>query len=439
MKQQCQIIVALCALLLPAELARADLGAALRRARGAAAVSAPSSPSQSPIASSVVVPLKRVSARLSEAEDVASFYVGSVTVGTPAQELQVLFDTSSGHVLLPHRACQSKACVEHRRYSPWESSSATDVNVDGEPVVKENRLAKGTVMRQVASTEFTQADLGEGKATGVLVRDEICLGSRDGPACASVAMVAATKLEDVPFRAMPHDGIIGLGLDGLSAGPLCSFLDQLFSGSKDMLPQIGIYFGTDAGELYIGSHDRAMIAEPLRWFPVSHPENGYWQVEVLAVRAGNITVDDCKGGCHGLVDTGASRIGVQEARMAKLQQALASTQLPAGGCQGPTLEFDLGGMVLTLQPSDYANDACTPQLSPLDLDEPKFAGLYALGERVLRRYYAAFDWEAKRVGFAPSAEPLAPWGGASAPASASTGAAAGTAGSSASTETVFAF
>lgn len=430
--KQCQCLVALWALAVP-PLARADLGAAVRRSRGVAAVQAPT-----PLPGSLAVPLKRVSARplgaeQGEADGVATFYVGNVTVGTPPQELQVLFDTSSGHVLLPHRACQSKACVEHRRYSPWESSTAADVNVDGEPVMKGNRLAKGTVMRQVASTEFTQADLGEGKATGVLVRDRVCLGSRAGPACSDVEMVAATKLEDVPFRAMPHDGIIGLGLDGLAAGPLCSFLRQLFQGSQDMVPQLGIYFGADAGELYIGSHDRAMIAEPLKWFPVTHPENGYWQVEVLSVRVGNVTVDACHGGCHGLVDTGASSIGVQKARLPTLQHALATTRLPAGGCQGPDLEFDLGGMVLTLKPADYANDLCTPQLNPLDLDEPKFAGLYAFGERVIRRYYTAFDWEAKRVGFAPATEPLAPWGGSAATAGGSDDS------PTYSSETVFAF
>merc|ERR1739848_85957 len=100
-------------------------------------------------------------------------------------------------------------------------------------------------------------------------------------------------------------------------------------------------------------------------------------------------------------DTGASRLGVQESKLPKLQSALALSAFTDGGCQGPDLTFDLGGVALTLQSSDYTNAECIPQLGPLHLEEPQFTGVYAFGETVLRHYYAAFDWEAKRIGFAP--------------------------------------
>mmetsp|Transcript_68667 Transcript_68667/g.172998 ORF Transcript_68667/g.172998 Transcript_68667/m.172998 type:complete len:418 (-) Transcript_68667:249-1502(-) len=383
-------------------LVGADLGAALRKSAVRAAATAASLPADAPLSSSIVIPLHRFGPRNHQGAAGASFYVGTVSVGHPPQDLQVMFDTSSGHVLLPHRACKSAACIEHRRYSPWESSTAMDMNFNGSRVQPGHRLARGHVSREAATVGYTQSDLGDGDAKAVLVRDSLCVGSgASGQACVDMGLLTAISLQDVPFRAMPNDGIIGLGLESLAAGPICSFFGRLLEGSRNVLPQFGIAFGAESGELHLGGHDTSRLASPLQWFPVYHPEDGYWQVAVQAVRVGNITVDDCRRGCHGIVDTGVSRLGVQAGNLPRLRETLASALSGHGGCHGPALVFDLGGTTLTLEAKDYTDAACAPQLGPLNLDEPKFNGVYTFGETVLRRYYAAFDWEQRKLGFAP--------------------------------------
>jgi len=382
-------------------LVAADLGAALRRwsARVPAAL-----PADAPLSSTVVIPLRRVGPRRHQGGASASFYVGTVSVGHPPQELQVMFDTASGHVLIPHRACRSAACMEHHRYSPWESLTAMDMNFNGSQVQPGHRLARGVVQRDAATVDYIQSDLGEGSAKTVLVRDSLCLGSRaSGRACVDMGLLTALTLQEVPFRAMPNDGIIGLGLGSLAAGPICNFFGRLLEGSRNVLPQFGIAFGAESGELHLGGHDATKLAAPLRWFDVDHPEVGYWQVAIQAVRVGNVTVDDCKKGCHGIVDTGVSRLGVQASNLKKLQATLTSAPSGRRGCLGPSLTFDLGSMMLTLEPQDYTDSTCAPLLGPLSLDEPKFTGVYTFGETVLRRYYAAFDWEKRKLGFAPMA------------------------------------
>jgi len=396
------ILAASLAVVLAPCLVGADLAAALRRSSAGRAPAA--LPADAPLSGAVVIPLQRVGPRHHRGAEGASFYVGTVSVGHPPQELQVLFDTSSGHVLLPHRACKSAACIEHRRYSPWESSTAMDMNFNGSQVQPGHRLARGAMRRDAVTLGYTQSDLGEGDAKSVLVRDSLCVGAQaGGQACVDVGVLAALSLQDVPFRAMPNDGIIGLGLASLAAGPICSFFGRLLEGSRNVLPQFGIAFGAESGELHIGAHDTTRLAAPLRWFPVDHPEDGYWQVAIRAVRVGNVTVDDCKKGCHGIVDTGVSRLGVQASNLRRLQATLTSALSTHGGCHGPTLTFDLGGMMLTLGPQDYTDTNCAPQLGPLSLEEPKFTGVYTFGETVLRRYYAAFDWEKRMLGFAPLA------------------------------------
>eukprot|EP00438_Fugacium_kawagutii_P010714 Skav212516 [mRNA] locus=scaffold2713:307735:314539:+ [translate_table: standard] len=109
------------------------------------------------------------------------------------------------------------------------------------------------------------------------------------------------------------------------------------------------------------------MAQQLTWFPVLHPEDGFWEVAVRAVRLGNVTLDDCSAprGCRGIVDTGASRS--------------MATPLVGGGCRGEDLHFDLGEMTLSLRVEDLLPGA------------------------TLRQYYTALDWAERRIGFAPAA------------------------------------
>jgi len=347
--------------------------------------------------------LERVQAR---GDSGATFYVGKLLVGQPAQEFKVLFDTSSGHVLLPHKACKSKACLEHKRYSPGMSSTATDVNVDGTAVDKGHRFARHGLVRTGVSIDFTQADLGEGQAKSVVVRDNVCIEGDKGDACVNLETVTAIEMDDVPFRAMPNDGILGLGMQSLAAGPLLNFMGVLLDGSKKLLPQFGISFGADGGDLYLGGQ-HPTLSSPIQWLPVDHPEGGYWQIEIKSVRVGGKTIDTCKRGCHGVIDSGTSHLGVQSYRLPLLRAAIVTQLLPTAGCTGPSLEFDLGVMVLKMEAEDYSDENCKFAVGPLNLEEPAFVGVYAFGESVLRRYYAAFDWENKKVGFAPSAAPAA--------------------------------
>lgn len=245
------------------------------------------------------------------------------------------------------------------------------------------------------------ADIGAGVTIGTHVRDVACLQDRNGKqACAEPIMSVSLEMDDVPFQALPSDGIVGLA-PNLSFTPAYNFFSQLIKNSPTMLPQIGLSFASSGGELHIGGYDPKVLANPLQWSDIYRPEDGYWQVEIHAVRVGNRTLDSCEKGCRAIIDTSAHRLGVQKVNFAKVKEALTPTRTADENCRGPELQFDLGDMDVTLRPEDYTDDTCVTDLGSLDLPEPKFTGVYTFGETVLRHYFVVFDWKTKAVGFAP--------------------------------------
>ncbi|CAD7942233.1 unnamed protein product [Amoebophrya sp. A120] len=57
---------------------------------------------------------------------VAQFY-GTVTVGNPPQEFEVVFDTGSGNLVIPSDYCVEEACTVHHRFSPAASTSSVQL------------------------------------------------------------------------------------------------------------------------------------------------------------------------------------------------------------------------------------------------------------------------------------------------------------------------
>lgn len=358
-------------------------------------------------------------------------YYGSMQVGHPhRQNFTVVFDTGSGHLILPCSTCGDESCMKHRRYNPAASSSSVDVEWSGREV------AASSAQRDLVPIVY-----GTGEIVGKAVSEVACLGQHtdhinEGPQrranCARVRLVCAAKMSVEPFGSFDFDGVLGLGLESLALNYEFNFFSQVTRDGR-VAPIFSVFLaaseGLDQSEITFGGRRDVRARGPTRWVPVLSPEKGYWQVALSAVRIGSEGPDLCADGyCVAVLDTGTSLLGVPRSDARAFHMSLARLVPPGSpsdvDCRripGPPLVFDLGDFSVELGASDYSRPAvmnvnsgdasenavpravCRSSLLPVDLPQvgPK---VFLWGEPVLQRYYTTYDAHRQRVGFAPAAQ-----------------------------------
>lgn len=358
-------------------------------------------------------------------------YFGPVSVGGPErQTFTVVFDTGSGHFILPSTSCFSETCTQHRRYNRAESLLAVDIEYDG------TLIHPDAVERDQVAIAF-----GTGEVTGEFVREMVCLGD-DSDACVQLRIVLATEMTPDPFGLFAFDGVLGLGLDALTLDPKFSFFGQM-ARQTEMPARFSVFLArSDEGASFIsfGGYDEARASTAMEWVPVAMQELGYWQVQIRSVMIGDTPLEDCAdGSCRAILDTGTSLLGVPRQVARVMHRLLArpvpeeednadADQIDCREVPGQQLHFDLGGPVVTLGAEDYSRptpfnmpvdslqlaaawrkDAtklfCRSLLLPVDMQAPLGPKIFILGEPMLRRYYTVYDLEEQRIGFALAKQP----------------------------------
>jgi hypothetical protein len=380
--------------------------------------------------------------------------------------MDVVFDTGSGHLVLPSTLCKSPTCQNHQRYRRKNSVAAIDIDGDG-----------STVYPGQARDQIT-VSYGTGEITGIFVRDHVCLGHRDPQAmeaasesmkvasllqtkvskanaskklqeddddvpqanaeshgCLNGQLVAATSMTEEPFASFAFDGVLGLGLPGLSQTPHFNFFDVAAgsgawkSTSPEFQRAFSVFLGgeNEPSSITFGGYQNEHLeaGSETHWHYVEDAEQGYWQIAIKGIYANGELLDYCNDGtCRGIVDTGTSLLAVPSNLGPTLVDRLRFDAKKKQRCyaDGPALEFVLSdNKTLRMEPSDIHRpefisedgstvnetnaeeiEPCVPMVMHLDLPEPLPAKTLILGEPVLQKYYTAFnmDRNAPKVGFA---------------------------------------
>lgn len=342
-------------------------------------------------------------------------YFGTIHVTERKDPYNVVFDTGSGHIILPSVTCRAEACLKHRQYDRSRSATAALVT-------------ETDSIKPWASIVIT---FGTGKVKGELLNDVVCL-DQEGTRCTNINLVTATNMSDNPFKSFEFDGIFGLGLQALSLNRQFNFLEGMASTNLAFMPKFAVFLASYSDEqssITFGGYDKSKAATEMSWAPVARSEMGYWQVQLDNVRVGNTKLDFCAdGGCYAILDTGSSMLGVPGTEIKTLHrllsrevpQSLLNDKIDCRNVSGADLTFDVGNFQVVLGVEDLAKPDpvnmtqpasesalseetqlfCRHLLLPVNLKEPIGPKVFIWGEPVLRKYYSVFDVERKMVGMA---------------------------------------
>ncbi|KAJ3586986.1 hypothetical protein NHX12_013377 [Muraenolepis orangiensis] len=309
-------------------------------------------------------------------------YFGEISIGSPGQMFNVVFDTGSANLWVPSQSCSpfSTACFTHNRYDSSRSGTHMD-NGTGFSI----QYASGTVR-------------------GFLSEDVVVIG---GIPVVQV-FAEATALSAMPFIFAKFDGVLGMGYPNAAIDGITPVFDGIMS--QHVLKEEVDPKHSPGGELVLGGTDPDYYTGSFNY--VDTEEMGKWQVTMKGVSIGDQLMF-CVQGCTAVIDTGSSYITGPASSVSELMRTIGA-QLDESGykvnCELvkalPTVTFHLGGHEYELSHEDYIlwhtqlqGDVCSVTFRGLDVPPPT-GPIWILGANFIARYYTEFDRQNNRIGFA---------------------------------------
>jgi len=316
-------------------------------------------------------------------------YYGEVSVGTPPQTFKVLYDAGSSNLWVPGKGCGNCKSGGPR----YDSSKSTSYGKDGQGF---------------------ELQYGSGSCKGIIGKDDVTLGGLtiSGFQFGEATTEAADVLGQAPF-----DGILGLGRSALAVDHAPLPMDQLVAQKKVEHSAFSIYLssagragstlvlgGTDP-QFHTGEFTYAELGPAGDLFP-------YWAVTATDLKLGGTSTAMCFLGCQVVVDASASVLAGPPAQIQLLTEAIGNVTEDCSNVGSlPIVTFTLGGKDFDMGPDFYVirakDDHSGEERCQLGIQGVIAGGapLWILGAPFLRKYYAVWDFEQSRIGFALAKQP----------------------------------
>jgi len=328
-------------------------------------------------------------------------YFGPVSIGTPQQVFNVIFDTGSSNLWVIDAKCKSQYCQgEH-----------------GTPKKHQFDSTKSSTYK--AETTKFSIQYGSGSCNGHLAKDTFDFG---GLEVTQQEFGLAETIAEV-FGYQPVDGICGLGWPALAVDNVEPPINNLLTA----LTQPGFHVfmsrhtksvdngSPDGGQITFGAYD-TKNCQPLQaqnWVPLT--AETYWQFNLDGYSVGGKSGTSSQ---TAISDTGTSWIGSTTDALNAVVAASGATyddtnQLYSLPCTKrdslPDFVVTLGGQKYPIKSTEYVLDLglgggkCA--LTFFDMGTLGFGPQWILGDTFIRSYCNYYDVGKKQIGFSKSTQP----------------------------------
>ncbi|NXV23413.1 PEPA protein, partial [Cepphus grylle] len=316
-------------------------------------------------------------------------YFGTISIGTPAQEFTVVFDTGSSNLWVPSVYCSSPACSR--------------CPLAPRPPCRARGEGRATPGLGHPPPSPAPALPGSGSPWGGL-------GAEDGSALSLPRDVINQMFglaETEPgafFYYTPFDGILGLAFPSIASSGATPVFDNMMVQNLVAKDLFSVYLSKDGRSgsfVLFGAIDPLYTTNGITWIPLS--AETYWQIRMDSVSIGGEGIA-CAFGCQAIVDTGTSLLAVPDRALGTILRILGANSNGEISCRAasrlPSIVFYINGKAFPVPPSAYvmeSNGYCTVGFQGMDV--PTESGeLWILGDVFIREYYVIFNRATNMVG-----------------------------------------
>jgi hypothetical protein len=316
-------------------------------------------------------------------------YYGSIQMGTPAQDMRVIYDSGSSNLWVSN--IKPGLFSKHQYYDHSKSSTY---------------VANGTTFN---------IQYGSGPVSGVYSQESVSIGGVEVPEY-TFAEVDNVKGLGPAYSVGHFDGICGMGWDDISVDGVETPLRALVNSGKLDEPVFAFFLGSGGadGELTIGGVNSAHYTGDFHYVPVVEMipgKTGYWEIVLDDVQVNGASISSAK---RGVVDSGTSLMVVPTNEIKAIADAVGAKRLSIippfnkeytidCSADAPSIDFQIDGKTYSLSKEDYSLDQGSGQclFAFMGQDIPAPVGpLIIMGDVFMRAHYCKFDVGQKRVGFA---------------------------------------
>ncbi|WVR04620.1 hypothetical protein IAU60_001631 [Kwoniella sp. DSM 27419] len=324
-------------------------------------------------------------------------YSATLSVGSPAQPLDIVLDTGSSDLWVADNACDTNACSSMSRYDM--SSSSSSVNL---------------------SSAFS-IEYGSGKAAGSLVQDLVSIGGY------SVASQTFASCDDVSDGLLSSgvSGIMGLSWQTLAYSKATPWWLTLAKSSSWSDPLFAFHLAryrnvagaksveSEGGVATFGFLDKSLYTGDVTYVSVSDDAQ-YWQIPMdgMTVQGKSVSVGSSNVAA---IDTGTTLIGGPESIVTAIYANIPGSQRMTGSYApyfaypcNTNVNFDItfGGFTIKITDQDFNlgrytadQSMCTGAVYVQAL--PSSAPIqWIVGDAAIKNTYTVFRYSPAAVGFA---------------------------------------